>query len=381
VGLRRTPGLSLPEDRLHIISRTGYIGKAQRARFKLLGPNAELIRMLARMRPALIHAHFGPDASNAVPVADALDIPLVATFHGYDATVSDEHLPKLYLRRRDRLKASADLFLCVSEFIRRSLLEKGFPADKLVVHYTGVDVDFFRPDPGIPRSPTILFVGRLVAVKGCQYVIRAMSHVQSVVPEAKLVVIGDGPLRQELQAQACSSLRNWEFLGVGDPQVVRQWMNQSTVLCAPSVTAESGATEGFGMVFGEAQAMGLPVVSSASGGIPEAVINEETGFLVKERDSDALATSLIVLLQNPQLWVRFSRAGQHRMRKLFNIQRQAVALEAIYDRVLAARSRVTTRERPGGMTTFWRGAGNFRPTGLDIPSNDSGTHASVGRSK
>jgi glycosyltransferase involved in cell wall biosynthesis len=328
------PGLSLPQDRLHIISHAGFLGKAQRVRFKLMGPNARLLHMLERLHPTLVHAHFGPDACSAMSVSDALRIPLVVTFHGYDATVTDEHLPKLYLRRRDLLKSRGAQFLCVSEFIRGRLREKGFPSDKLQVHYTGIDTEFFCPEPDLPRSPIVLFVGRLVSVKGCQYLLRAMPRVQAAVPKAKLVVIGDGPLRRELQEQARASFRDFEFLGAQDHRVVRQWMNRASVLCAPSITAESGATEGFGMVFAEAQAMGLPVVSSASGGIPEAVAHNETGLLVKERDDEALARSLLVLLQDPQLWARFSQAGRSRVERLFNIHTQARRLEDIYEQVL-----------------------------------------------
>ena len=337
LGLRRTPGLALPDDRLRIISRPGLVGKAQRARFKLLGPSGRLLRKLAGVHPVLIHAHFGPDATNALPVADGLGIPLVTTFHGYDATVADKHLPALYLKRRNLLKARGARILCVSEFIRRRLAENGFPAEKLLVHYTGIDTEFFRPAPHIHRSPLVLFVGRLVAKKGCHYLVRAMSRVQEVVPGAKLVVIGDGPLRQELQAQACAILKNFEFLGGQEPSAVKGWMNRASVFCTPSIVAVSGDAEGFGMVFAEAQSMGLPVVSFASGGIPEAVAHQETGFLAKERDWEALAASLILLLQNPQLWARFSRAGQSRVRRLFNIHSQTNLLEAIYEQVLTER--------------------------------------------
>ncbi|HLY62254.1 MAG TPA: glycosyltransferase [Terriglobia bacterium] len=331
LGLGRIPGLALPEDRLHIISRAAFMGKGQRARFKLLGPSGSLLRKLERIHPVLIHAHFGPDATNALPVADALRVPLVATFHGYDATEADENLPKLYVKRRKLLKTRATRFLCVSEFIRGRLLQTGFPAEKILVHYTGIDTEFFRPDPNVSRSPIVLFVGRLVAKKGCQYLVRAMASVQESVPGAKLVAIGDGPLRQELYEQARGALKDFQFLGAQEPSVVRNWMNRASVFCTPSVVAESGDAEGFGMVFAEAQAMGLPVVSFASGGIPEAVAHEETGFLVKERDWEGLAASIQVLLQDPQLWVRFSQAGQSRVRKLFNIHTQANLLENIYE--------------------------------------------------
>lgn len=334
VGLRRLPGLLLPESRLHLMSREGIFGGLQRARFRLLGPSQRLKQCLAREHPVLIHAHFALDGCNALSIARALAIPLVVTFHGYDLTVNDQHHPWLYRMRRGLLTRTGVRFLCVSDFLRRQALTRGFPPETTLTHYTGVDVDFFSPDPRVPRLPVVLFVGRLVPVKGCEYLIRAMSDTQEVAPDAKLVIIGDGRLRSELERQAVTSLRNFVFLGVQDAVGVRTWMNRATVFCTPSVSVESGATEGFGMVFAEAQAMGLPVVSFASGGIPEAVADGETGFLVGERDWRALGNRMLLLLRNRELWTQFSKAGQIRTRSMFNIRKQSLALENIYGQVL-----------------------------------------------
>ena len=152
------------------------------------------------------------------------------------------------------------------------------------MHYTGIDTEFFNPQRPAVRAPIVLFVGRLVAKKGCDYLIRAMARVQETAPEVRLVVLGDDHLRNQLERQATAVLKNFIFLGAKEPVVVKHWMGRATVFCTPSVTAPSGDAEGFGMVFVEAQAMGLPVVSFASGGIPEAVANNETGFLVAEKD-------------------------------------------------------------------------------------------------
>lgn len=334
LGLRRCSGLGLPDRRVHIISRDGLLGKPQRARFKLMGPGRSLLAKLARMRPALIHAHFGPDACHAAPLAQALGIPLVVSFHGYDVTAADDHLPQRYVQHRDRLKQTGARFICVSDFVRRRVLAKGFPAEKTIVHYTGIDTQFFRAEPSVSRDPVVLFVGRLVPKKGCEYLIRAMAEVQGVMPEANLIVIGDGPLRQELERQAAAILKRFEFLGVQAPSVVRDWMNRARVFSTPSVIAESGDAEGFGMVFAEAQAMGLPVVSFASGGIPEAVAHEETGFLVRERDCEGLAAKLLLVLGNRDLWSRLSEAGRSRVLSLFDIRKQALRLEDLYEGVL-----------------------------------------------
>jgi colanic acid/amylovoran biosynthesis glycosyltransferase len=334
LGLRRRPGLQVPKQRQHIISGDGLLGKAQRVRFRLGGPSKELVRQLAILKPLLIHAHFGPDGCNAMALAHALGVPLVVSLHGYDVTLADEHHLSEYVRRREALKTDAALFICVSEFIRRQVIAMGFPSSKTVLHYTGIDTDFFTADPKVERCPIVLFVGRLVAKKGCEYLIRAMQEVQKKLPAAELVVIGDGPLRAQLEEQAALTMKNYRFLGAQEPGVVRQWMNRARVLSTPSVIAESGDAEGFGMVFAEAQAMGLPVVSFASGGIPEAVADAETGFLVPERDCNALASRLLMLLTDLELWMQFSVAGQALVRKRFDVRRQTAVLEQLYDRVL-----------------------------------------------
>jgi glycosyltransferase involved in cell wall biosynthesis len=292
-----------------------------------------LRRKLLGLGPVLVHAHFAPDACNALALARALQVPLVASFHGYDLTVHDDHQTSLYLRRRGSLKAQGSRFLCASNFIRKQALAKGFPAEKTVVHYTGIDVDFFQADPHITRSPVVLFVGRLVAKKGCEYLVRAMADIQRVAPETKLIIIGDGPLRGALQELAAATVKHFEFLGAQKPAVVREQMNRATVFCTPSVVSETGDAEGFGMVFAEAQAMGLPVVSFDCASLPEAVADGETGFLAPERDGQTLAAKILLLLRDEDLWTRFSRAGESRIRRKFDIRKQAQALEVIYEQV------------------------------------------------
>ena len=224
----------------------------------------------------------------------------------------------------------------MSEFIRKTAVAKGFPAEKAIVHYTGIDTSVFRADPLVSRCPLVLFVGRLIPNKGCRHLIRSMASIQQLRPDVNLVIIGDGPLRSELTRQASTALKHFEFLGAQPPTVVREWMNRASVFSVPSVTVESGQSEGFGMVFAEAQAMGLPVVSFATGGIPEAVANGRTGFLVPERDWEALGEKLFLLLHDQNLWNDFSQAGTVRAEKLFNVREQGTRLERLYEEVLIA---------------------------------------------
>lgn len=318
-----------------LLCRQGCFNPALSTRLRLFGPTARQLKVLEVLKPVLLHAHFGMDACTALSMAHALSVPLVVTFHGWDATTYDQVFRwqsialNLYVRRYKKLAEAATRVLCVSEFIRRKVIAKGFSEEKTTVHYTGINLREFTPQ-AINRDPIILFVGRLVAKKGCEYLIRAMRLVQEHAPEAELVVIGDGPMRGSLEQLANSQLRKCRFLGALPPNVVRQWMNRASVFSVPSVVTESGDAEGFGMVFAEAQAMGLPVASFASGGIPEAVKDGETGLLAAERDVEALSANLVLLLKSDSMRQRFREAGRRRVCELFDIEKQAVKLENIY---------------------------------------------------
>lgn len=340
VGSQRVHGLSLPEERTIVIDRGGALGKTSQVCYKLSGFAPNFFRQIRKLNPALIHAHFGPDGLTALPLAKKLAVPLLVTFHGYDITMKDEYLQqysyscRVYLRRKQELKREARLFIAVSRFIQKKLLEQGFPSDKLVQHYIGVDLETFRLDQKVVREPVVLFVGRLVEKKGCEYLIRAMSKVQSVRPEVELTIIGDGPLRPDLERLAGELLCRYRFLGLQSPESVQAWMNRAQVFSVPSITAKSGDAEAFGIVFAEAQAMGLPVVTYDTGGVAEAVAHGETGFLAAERDWGTLAEYILRLLKDEILWQQFSQKGQERVRTLFNLRRQACTLEDIYSSVL-----------------------------------------------
>ena len=166
-----------------------------------------------------------------------------------------------------------------------------------------------------------------------------MESVQRELPEAELIVIGDGPRRAELEGEARRSLKKYRFMGVQTSAVVQQQMQEAALLCVPSVTASDGDSEGLPIAVYEAQASGLPVAAFASAGIPEAITHGETGFLAPERDCNQLAEYLALLLKNGELRERFSRAAREQIERKFNIRKQTAGLEKIYEEVIEARAR------------------------------------------
>lgn len=340
VGSRRVKGLSLPSERTFVVNQGGLSGNVSEGVYKLFGITPSLYYKLRELQPALIHAHFGPCGTLALPLAKKLKLPMIVTFHGADATMKDEYTRKesvshrIYLHRRERLKREARLFIAVSEFIKQKLLEQGFPSEKVIAHSIGIDTQTFQPDLKVPREPVVLFVGRLAEKKGCSYLIQAMAKVQSQMPDVELVIVGDGDLRSQLEEMSAKLLKRYRFEGMQPPEVVRSWMNRAMLLAVPSVTAASGNTEGLPTVAVEAQAMGLPIVGSLHAGIPQAVIDGETGFLAPERDWEGLAEYILRLFQDQVLWQSFSFKGYERMREFFDLNKQTRTLEGIYKAVL-----------------------------------------------
>ncbi|MGC8550180.1 MAG: glycosyltransferase [Acidobacteriaceae bacterium] len=336
-GLKRVrDGLDVPGVVAVLDERGGWAGKAARLAYLRTGFTAGFERALREWRANVAHVHFAMDACAFLPVLRRLGVPFVVTLHGYDVGLSDAAhagcaAGRMFLRRRAALWREAARFACVSEHLRRVAAERGFPEEKLRVHVTGVAVREFALRGG--REPVALFVGRLVEKKGCRVLLEAWKAVEQELPEARLVVIGDGPLRGDLEGWARMHLRRFSFAGARTPAEVRGWMERAAVLAAPSVRAMDGDTEGLPTVVLEAMERGVAVVASDGTGAEEAVAAGETGFLTVQGDAEGLAKRLICLLRDEALAHGMGTRGRRRVEERFDIARQTEGLERIYDEV------------------------------------------------
>lgn len=296
--------------------------------FWSFGVSGRLMSLLCTVR--LAHAHFGPDGSRLVRTARVVHCPLVVTFHGYDITirrvVSDVGYRPLF--------RYASHLVAVSHFIRGALELAGAPPYKVRVVPMGIPI--CEPAKRYTKGGQVLFVGRLVEKKGCADLIRALAAMPN---RPTLKIVGDGPLRSSLENLATSLRVEAEFVGTQPPDRVDVEMRRSSVLCVPSQTSSDGDREGFGMVFLEAAARSLPVVSYASGGVPEAVADRETGLLAPERDIPALGRHLSVILEDSALAERLGAEGRRRVERDFNIARCTAQLERVYDEAASRRHR------------------------------------------
>jgi glycosyltransferase involved in cell wall biosynthesis len=332
VGLERK-GEILPELKEGMILPANI---AERLAFSATGRGGRVEAGLRAAGPQLIHAHFGTDGLKMLNLARALRLPLITHLRGYDVTRTRPALIasgrpgwSRYALQRGRLMRQGTLFLAVSEALRRQAVKLGFPAGRTRTHYNGVDLDRFQPGKR-PREPgTILHVGRLVEKKGTADLIAALAGMSGV----RLVVIGDGPLRAQLQHQAGELGVKAQFLGSQNVGEVAEWMRRATLLAAPSVTARDGDAEGLPNVVVEGAASGIPVVATRHSGIPEALEDGVTGYLVREGDRRALAARIGVLIESADLRREMGFAARALAVERFDRVAQAERLEAIYDEV------------------------------------------------
>lgn len=307
-----------------------------------------ILRRVASLEPVLIHAHFGVEGVYALEVSRHLAVPLVTTFHGFDATTSRRDLLRSgnvswirYVLHRGRLAQEGRLFVCVSEFIREKVLALGFPPERTVVHYIGVEVERIAARSGSVAErqggeATILHVARLVEKKGTRYLLDAFAAVRRDVPDARLVIVGDGPLRAALEAQsrALGVGGDVTFLGTQPHGTVLEWLARAAVFAQPSVTAASGDAEGLPIGLLEAAAAGVPAVATRHAGIPEAVEHGRTGILVAERDGRGLADGLRTLLTDEAGRQAMGAAARDLVARRFDVVRQTAELERLYEAVL-----------------------------------------------
>lgn len=283
--------------------------------------------------PIAVHAHFGRGGAMALPLAERLGLPLFVTFHGGDATKQTHSrariIPTIYQRRRAALMAGATRFLCVSDFVAGRLHAQGFPAEKLVTHYIGLDLaNMAAPSP---RDGTFLAVGRLVEKKGFDVLIKAyrqMLQRRPAIAVPHLEIAGSGPEEARLRALA-EGIPEIRFLGwQSAADLAAKWASCRAVV-VPSKEASNGDCEGLPTVVLEALRAAAPVIASKHAGIPEIIQDGQTGLLVPEGDIAGLSEAMAAMLGRDDGGNALVAAGQIRLRADFDGQQQSRKLQAM----------------------------------------------------
>jgi len=286
----------------------------------------------------IVQCHFGYFGTLGMSLREigAVKGKLVTAFHGLDLTgYIQEKGEKCY----NKLFQLGDLFLPISECFKTRLTQLGCPKNKIIVHHTGIDGEKFK---FIPRqmencqSVQLITVCRLVEKKGVEYAIRAVAKLIKDDFKIEYNIIGDGILKETLQKiiEELDVVNQVKLLGWKQQEEILEYFNDSHILLAPSVTGENGDREGIPVAIMEAMAMGLPVISTIHSGIPELVQDNVTGFLVPERDINALAERISYLVKHQERWPEIGLAGRIYVEEHFNINKLNDRLVELYQKLL-----------------------------------------------
>ncbi len=281
----------------------------------------------------LIHAHFGFTAYKLMLLKHFMRVPMVVTFGGTDLA-SHAVRPKTH-RLYQVLFDIVEQSVAVSEDLRQSAIQLGCPPDKIITVHRGVDTEQFRfwdRSSRGEKEPRILMVSRLSRKKGHLDAVAALSRLREDAADWHLSIVGSGPEEAPIRELVgrLDLTEKVTFTGNLPIEDVRHLMVASDILLHPSVTPRDGDREGIPNALMEAQATGLPVVATRHGGIPELVVDGETGLLVEERDTEALADALRCLLTSRQRRLELGAAGGRRIAREFSLQRQAQRYLEIY---------------------------------------------------
>ena len=291
------------------------------APFVVLFELVAALRLARAMRPDVIHAHwFVPQGLVAVLVGRILGIPVVVTAHGADVYgLRGRLLDAVRKAVASRCEAVTVVSRDMASALPQVTSRRG---ERPKVMPMGVDAQRFSGGPthNGNSDQVVLFVGRLARKKGVEYLIRAFPDVLARHPDARLLVVGDGPCRGELEALS-SQMRledRVRFAGAQPPASLPRLYRASSVFVLPSVVAMSGDTDGLPVVLLEAMAAGCPLVGTAVGGIPDVMINGRTGLLVEPGAPAALAVAINQVLDSPAQAARMGTLARRWARRKFD---------------------------------------------------------------
>lgn len=319
-----------------------WAGSAIRRRLRGGAPHLEGI--VRRERAAILHAHFGPAGAAAVALKHVTGLPLVTSFYGYDASI--RHVLDEMAQGYRALFAAGDLFLAEGSAMKSRLERLGCPASRIRIQRIGIDPARYRfsprsaPDGGPVR---LLACGRLVPKKGHATTLAALAQARRDGASLSLTILGDGPERPALERRIreLGLDREVTLLGATPRSEFLLELERAHIYIQASLTAPDGDSEGGApTTLLEAQACGLPVLSTRHADIPEVVVEGESALLSDEGDASGLAANLASLAADPGRWAAMGRAGRAHVERHHDARELAARLEGLYGTLAGARARL-----------------------------------------
>ncbi|WP_423149083.1 glycosyltransferase [Rubrolithibacter danxiaensis] len=287
----------------------------------------------------VIHAHFGPIGNRCLNLKKlgviGAHVPLVCSFHGYDIDHRPFRTPHFY----DNLFVRASCIIANTNYTKSRLIQLGCNEDKIETVSVGLYTSCFKPLTNKKAEGQIVVttVARLIEVKGIEYSILAINElVKKGTTHVLYSIIGDGPLKGSLQELVKKlQLGNYvTFLGSMSQDSVINQLNISDLFLLTGIITEEGRQETQGLVIQEAQAMKLPVIVSRTGGVPEGVLDERTGFVVEPKDFVAIAEKLELLVKDQDLRTSMGENGRKFVKGKYENRLITGSLLKVYERTL-----------------------------------------------
>lgn len=293
---------------------------------------ARVAKLKRSFKPDLIHIHMSdPGVYFHLSTAAAGPAPTIVTIHQDTEHFGLKGGTDTLLGKALRM---ADWVTAVSKSTLSGLMhnvpEIGYRSS---VIYNGLDAADIIPEPLSFDPPRILCLGRLIQTKGVDLAITAFSSLLNRCPNARLMIVGEGPQRSYLEEQvaALGLTDSVDFVGRVEPEKVPAILNLATVVVMPS------RSEGFPMSALEAAMMARPVVATAAGGLAESVVHQQTGLIVEQENSSAIAEAVAALLDHPETAVRMGQAGRSRVLRTFSLESCVDSYDGLYRRLSRAR--------------------------------------------
>ncbi|MEM6818393.1 MAG: glycosyltransferase family 4 protein [Pseudomonadota bacterium] len=282
----------------------------------------------------IVHSHSEVAGSKLLPIIIGLDVPLLATFHG----LTPDGVPELPEGRRKAYIAVADQILVNTEAAKQQYIALGAPPEKMRIVPQGIPLGQFpfsrreAPGPGEPLE--ILSIGRLDVSKGQQYTIEAIRQLTAEGCSVRLHLVGDGPARREYaqQVESLGLAGAVVFHGLLVDHDLRAVFERCHVLVLASLGASAERwQETQGVVLQEAQASGLLVIATETGGIPECIDDGRAGFLIEDRSAQEIAHTIKAVMEQPGRWQEWQTAGRDWVERRFSSDVIGKRMSAIYD--------------------------------------------------
>ncbi|MBD0336289.1 MAG: glycosyltransferase [Cyanobacteria bacterium Co-bin13] len=304
----------------------------------------------------IIHCQFGTLAFRgmAFQQMNAPQAKLITIFRGFDIS---QFVQQKGRQVYETLFRTGDFFLVNCEFFARRVIELGCDPKRIRVHLSGLDCSKFQFQPRYAPADGpihIVTTGRLVEKKGIEYSIRAVAQLAATHPQITYTILGDGPLMAPFQ-QLIEALNIGHIVHLAgwktEAEIIEQ-LNQAHIFVAPSVTASAGDQDAPINVLKEAMALGLPVVSTDHGGIPELVEDGISGFLVPESDANAIAHKLVYLIEHPEIWPQMGQAGRAYVAAHYDLAVLNDQLLALYQSLTQPPSNAPPAQAPDLLPTY-----------------------------